>query len=64
MNNDKDLKELIDAAKEMVEAYTLSYENKWMADNGWGVSKRKDWQEDQRVLDRLQKAIEKVSIKK
>lgn len=53
---------LIEAATEMLEAYTPSYQNKWMEEDGWGVSRRKDWREDERVRNKLQSILIKIKI--
>lgn len=45
------------AAKEMCEAHEPSHNNKWQGDDGYGVSRRKDWEQDKRVLKTLQAVI-------
>lgn len=53
--------ELVLAAREMVEAHSPSYSNKWQCEDGWGVSRRKSYTEDARVLERLKAAAEKFT---
>ena len=48
---------LVSSAKEMVEAYEPSYENKWQAESIRGVSHRMSWREDERVLQNLKNAL-------
>lgn len=54
------IQELINASQEMIEAYTHDYDGKWMCEDGWGKSRRKSWEEDKRVHDRLKIALENM----
>lgn len=46
------------AATRMVEAYTPDHENEWMYMDGWGQTRRRSFEKDDRVRNELKKAIE------
>jgi hypothetical protein len=62
MRDTIEMVELIRAATEMLEAYEPDYENKWQYEDGYGKTHRRDWREDQKVRERLRKALEAFKL--